>query len=65
MKGCATEIVLIQGTTGMSNQWWILGEANEAGAPLKILHSFIFCTCFFRDHHDLGRKIAKYEIKSK
>ena len=48
MKGCAyrncfntgynrnvqppTEIVLIQGTTGMSNQWWILGEANEAVA---------------------------------
>ena len=52
-----TEIVLIQGKTGMSNQWWILGEANEAGAPLKIPHIVSFCFIFFfRDHHDLGEK---------
>ena len=47
MKGCAYRNCLIQGTTGMFNQWWILGEANEAGAPLKIPHIVSFCcTCF-------------------
>ena len=29
MKECAYRNFLILGRTGMSNQWWILGEANE------------------------------------
>ena len=32
MKGCAYRNCFIQGTTGLSNQWWRLGEANEAVA---------------------------------
>ena len=56
-------------------QWWILGEANEAVPPRKQQIQFwIRCRCFFRErfwlktfreHPDFERKIGKSEMKSK
>ena len=50
-----------------SRAYWVRQMRQLPWAPfLKIPHIVSFCCiCFFRDHYDFGRKIAKYKIKSK
>ena len=49
-----------------SGRYWVRRMRQLLRTPLCKYRIVSFCcVCFFRDHYDFGRKIAKLEIKLK
>ena len=66
IKVCREIFVFLIESHRVNGGYWVRRMRQLPRAPLKIPHIVSFCCiCFFRDHHDFRRKIAKYEIKSK
>ena len=66
IKVCRETFVFLKESHSVNGGYWVRRMRQLPWPPLKIPHIVSFCCiCFFKDHHDFGRKIAKYEIKSK
>ena len=66
IKVCREIFVFLIESHRVNCGYWVRRMRQLARASLEnTAYSFILLYMFFRDHHDFGRKIAKYEIKSK
>ena len=66
IKVCREIFVFLTESHRVNGGYWVKRMRQLPRAPLKnTAYSFVLLYMFFRDYHDFGRKIAKYEIKSK